>query len=348
MQKGADILVKTLFIIYILMVMFFCFYRFSSTDIDLSRYFLGIRLDRYAHFAMFFPYPFIAWLTCRYTSRSQLLRRHAITVTLISGLIFAGMTELFQDWFFPSRQGDVMDFTADSISVISGCLIVRLAGEHLVKFIERMFSRKALIIVVLLTSVTFTSHADSRDSIRLVRQERLFGGEPVKTAVKLNAAAVVGIVNPSVEFRAHKYITVGLEGFGVFYPKGFGKLINGPVVMAMTFVEGRYYPVESFRGFFVGPNIGFSAWTLSKGIHPMYWGSYHNQYQVGCNFMVGLTAGYAFTLTKHWGIEVSVGGGFQNSIYEGHYLSDGSMYIGWNGSSEWLPYKAAVNIVYKW
>lgn len=111
MQKGADILVKTLFIIYILMVMFFCFYRFSSTDIDLSRYFLGIRLDRYAHFAMFFPYPFIAWLTCRYTSRSQLLRRHAITVTLISGLIFAGMTELFQDWFFPSRQGDVMDFT---------------------------------------------------------------------------------------------------------------------------------------------------------------------------------------------------------------------------------------------
>ena len=124
--------------------MFFCFYRFSSTDIDLSRYFLGIRLDRYAHFAMFFPYPFIAWLTCRYTSRSQLLRRHAITVTLISGLIFAGMTELFQDWFFPSRQGDVMDFTADSISVISGCLIVRLAGEHLVKFIERMENEKLI------------------------------------------------------------------------------------------------------------------------------------------------------------------------------------------------------------
>lgn len=347
MQKGADILVKTLFVIYILMVMFFCFFRFGPSDIDLGRYFLGIRLDRYAHFAMFFPYPFIAWLVCRYTSRSQSLRRHALAVTIISGLIFAAMTELFQSWFFTPRQGDILDFTADSASVISGSLIVWLTGEHIVKLIDRMFSKKAFILLLLLAAA-FTASAESRDSIRLARQERLFGGEPVKTAVKLNAAVVLGIVNPSVEFRVHKYITVSLEGFGAFYPEGFGKLIDGPIVTAMTFVEGRYYPVESFRGFFVGPNIGFSAWTLSKGIHPMYWGSYHNQYQVGCNIMAGLTLGYAFTLTKHWGIELSVGGGFQSSVYEGHYKSDGSMYIGWNGSSEWLPYKAAVNIVYKW
>ncbi|HIZ85867.1 MAG TPA: DUF3575 domain-containing protein [Candidatus Coprenecus stercoravium] len=191
-------------------------------------------------------------------------------------------------------------------------------------------------------------HATDKDSICAARIERLYGGEPVRTAVKLNAAVALGVVNPAVEFRVHENISVSLEGLGVFYPKGVGKLIDGPVVVAMTFLEGRYYPIQSFRGFFVGPNIGFSVWDLSKGIHPQYWGAYASDYQVGTNFMAGLTIGYAFTLTKHWGIELSLGGGVQVGFYEGHYKSDGSMYVGWNGSTEWLPYKAAVNIVYKW
>lgn len=202
----------------------------------------------------------------------------------------------------------------------------------------------SVVLLTALVSVQF-SYAAPKDSVRL---NRLFGGEPVRTAVKLNAAVVAGIVNPSVEFRVHNNITVALEGLGVFYPKGIGNIIQGPVVIAMTFLEGRYYPVQSLRGFFVGPNIGFSVWDLTKGVHPMYWGSYADQYQVGTNFMAGITIGYAFTLTKHWGIELSVGGGCQVGFYEGHYLKDGSMYIGWNGSTEWLPYKAAVNIVYKW
>lgn len=211
--------------------------------------------------------------------------------------------------------------------------------------------RPLTTLIVLLTAAIAVSvpsvscQAAGKDSLRM---ERLYGGEPVKTAVKLSAAAVIGIVNPSVEFRAHKNITVALEGLGVFYPKGFAGIINGPAVIAMTFVEGRYYPVQSFRGFFVGPNVGFSVFNLTKGIHPSFWGEHAGQYQVGTNFMAGLTLGYSFTLTKHWGIELSVGGGYQLGFYEGHYSSDGSMYVGWNASAEWLPYKAAVNIVYKW
>lgn len=205
-----------------------------------------------------------------------------------------------------------------------------------------------VILCFLLTATVPQSRAADRDSIRLARQDSLYDGKPLHTAVKLSAAVVVGLVNPSVEFRVHKNITVALEGIGIFYPKGFGKLIDGPAVAAMTFIESRYYPSQSFRGFFVGPNIGFSAWTLSKGAHPMYWGNYAHAYQTGYNFMAGITLGYAFTLTRHWGIEVSVGGGYQCGYYEGHFKSDGSMYIGWNGSAEWIPYKAALNIVYRW
>lgn len=202
-----------------------------------------------------------------------------------------------------------------------------------------------LAVLTVASSFSFSCMASGKDSLKM---ERLYGGEPVKTAVKLSAAAVLGIVNPSVEFRAHKNITVALEGLGVFYHNGFAGIINGPAVLAMTFVEGRYYPVQSFRGFFVGPNVGFSVFNLTKGIHPAFWGQYSGQYQVGTNFMAGVTLGYAFTLTKHWGIEISLGGGYQMGFYEGHYSSDGSMYVGWNSSGEWLPYKAAVNIIYKW
>lgn len=172
--------------------------------------------------------------------------------------------------------------------------------------------------------------------------------DSVRTAVKLNAAVVVGVVNPAFELKVHNNFTVGLEGLGIFYPKGFAGIVDGPLVVAMTFLESRYYPKESFKGFFVGPNIGFSVWDLSKGVHPAYWGSYSNAYQVGTNMMIGATIGYAFSLTKHWSIEISAGGGCQVGFYEGHYKSDGSMYIGWNGSTEWLPYKAALNIVYRW
>lgn len=141
MVKGAKILINVLFIIYIGMVMFFCFYKFSSTGIDLGSYFLGIRLDRYAHFIMFFPYPFITWLTCRYSCERSFFHRYAIIITLLTGLLFAGMTELFQDWFFSSRQGDVMDYAADSLSIVTGTAIVALAGHPIVKIIDSLFSK---------------------------------------------------------------------------------------------------------------------------------------------------------------------------------------------------------------
>ena len=91
---------------------------------------------------MFFPYPFIAWLTCRYASHFRFLQRHAVIVTLITGLVFAGMTEIFQDWFFASRQGDVFDFAADSISILTGTVIVAVAGERIVRRIEPMLVPK--------------------------------------------------------------------------------------------------------------------------------------------------------------------------------------------------------------
>lgn len=142
MVKGAKILIKTLYIIYIAMVLFFCFYSFSSSDIDLGKHFLGIRLDRYVHFIMFFPYSFITWLSCRYTVSNPFIRKYAQALTLASGLVFAGMTELFQSWFF-SRSGDILDFAADSVSIVTGCIVIAIAGHPIVRFIDSLFTKQA-------------------------------------------------------------------------------------------------------------------------------------------------------------------------------------------------------------
>jgi len=64
--------------------------------------------------------------------------------------------------------------------------------------------------------------------------------------------------------------------------------------------------------------------------------------------MVGITLGYVFSIKEHWGIELSIGGGRSWARYEGHVRQDGSMYIGDNGSAEWLPYKGACSVIYKW
>lgn len=197
--------------------------------------------------------------------------------------------------------------------------------------------RKSIIIFLILALICGTATAKDTTDVNQVP----------RIGVKLNAAVLVGVVNPAVEFSVHRNFTVSLEAFGCFYPNGIA-FVNGRAIIGMSFLEGRWYPKRAFKGFFVGPNVGFGVWNLTKGIHPQYWGAYADEYQVGRNLMCGITLGYMFSFSKHWGMEISAGGGYSLARYEGHVDRDGSMYIGDNASSEWLPYKAALSVIYKW
>jgi len=168
-----------------------------------------------------------------------------------------------------------------------------------------------------------------------------------RLAVKLNAPIVIGIVNPAIEFSLNRNFTINTELFGCFYPNGFA-FITDRAELALAFLEARWYPAYSFKGLFLGPNIGYGVWNMSKGAVPVFSGHYQTKYQVGSNFMCGITLGYMFRFSEHWGMELSAGGGYSLAHYEGHTDKDGSMFVGYNGSSEWLPYKAALSVVYKW
>lgn len=117
--------------------MFFCFYNFSFKDIDLSKHFLGIPLDKIVHFIMFFPYPFIAWLTCKHSRHLAKFRNYSIWITFFSGLLLAVFTEVVQKLLIPGREGDAYDFLADFIAIILGTTIIYFVGPRIIKSIER-------------------------------------------------------------------------------------------------------------------------------------------------------------------------------------------------------------------
>lgn len=170
-----------------------------------------------------------------------------------------------------------------------------------------------------------------------------------KVNIKLNASTFVGVVNQAVEFRVFNKGSVQMEGWGVYAPENF--LGTGyPCSLALMYGEFRFYPKEVFKGFFCGVHIGGGVYRLNKNILPIFgYLKDPNSLQVGQNLIVGLTAGYHFSLSKHWGLEVVVGYGRQYSTYESYtHKDDGTvLYRSLNGSAEYLPTKAGLLVTYK-
>ena len=142
MNRSASILVKVLFLIYVGMVLFFCFFNFSMPEMELPQYFLGIRIDRYFHFIMFLPYPFIGWLTYRYSRHLGKYKEFATSLTFVTGLLFAVATELAQKYLFEPRAGEFLDFVADSCGIMVGTITVRFIGEWMIGVVEKIVKDK--------------------------------------------------------------------------------------------------------------------------------------------------------------------------------------------------------------
>ena len=132
-MKSLRLLFKVLFFIYICMVFFFCLYSFKDTGVDLSKYILGIRADRLAHFAMFFPYPFSAWLATKKELRGK-FGKFSHLALLISGLLLALITEILQS-LNPARDTDPLDLVANSTGLLCAAAII----FKLEKFIDHVW-----------------------------------------------------------------------------------------------------------------------------------------------------------------------------------------------------------------
>ena len=129
MTRNRRLLVRCLFFLYLAAVLFLCFGHFDSTE-DVPRMLLGIPTDKLVHFCMFFPFPFLAFLSFdRYTRtvRSSLLH---VGITLALGLLLAVGTEWGQAQLTDYRSGDRWDLLADSIALLTASLTVLFLDIH--------------------------------------------------------------------------------------------------------------------------------------------------------------------------------------------------------------------------
>lgn len=136
MNKKVKYIFNILFAIYIGLVLFVCLHKFEDSGNNLGGFFLGIRMDKVAHFIMFFPYPFVTWLNLVYSGRTFKSPYTPVLIVLISGLLIASATEFMQEYMTIYRDGDPFDFVADITGIITGSLIILAFGRYIKKGID--------------------------------------------------------------------------------------------------------------------------------------------------------------------------------------------------------------------
>ena len=137
MQKRITYIVVTaMFLLYIVAVLCLCLLNLSDKTPELPQYFLGIPMDKLAHFLMFFAYPVVGWLMLTYNKTIKLRQGFIFPVLLITGLLFAAFTEIAQGLLTTYREPDNMDFIADAIGIISSILLIWTLQKPLRKLFD--------------------------------------------------------------------------------------------------------------------------------------------------------------------------------------------------------------------
>ena len=138
---------------------------------------------------------------------------------------------------------------------------------------------------------------------------------------KLNGLyALVGVINPAVEFRLTDHSAFQTEFVyspwqsinvdGASKPMHFGIFLN----------EYRYYFRGYARGWYVGGNVGMMAFRMSKP-YVENWGIHlENRYSKGYGFMFGACAGYERIFRERWVFDVFFGWSWMTSFYNGYDL----------------------------
>lgn len=125
--------VSALFAAYIVAVLCLTLLDLSDKTPELPKYFLGIPMDKIAHFLMYFAYPITGWLMLNYNKNIKIGQKHLFACLIISGLAFAAFTETAQGLFTTYRESDPLDFIANIIGIFTGSLTIWLLRKPATK-----------------------------------------------------------------------------------------------------------------------------------------------------------------------------------------------------------------------
>ncbi len=108
--------------IYIVVVAVLCFMKTDSL-LSVELHFLGIPIDKLAHFIMFVPFPVLAYMTFWPTNAGKPGKMGVLIVIMAAGTGLAKATERIQS-MLSYRTEDPMDFMADMTGILIGSLII--------------------------------------------------------------------------------------------------------------------------------------------------------------------------------------------------------------------------------
>ncbi|MFI3298357.1 MAG: DUF3575 domain-containing protein [Rikenellaceae bacterium] len=124
-----------------------------------------------------------------------------------------------------------------------------------------------------------------------------------------------------------------------------------PMQFVQYIVGARWYPKGVYNGFYTGGDFSFDLYNMNRW---NYWkGNVAEngiKVQHGYGYYLGATIGYEMKLSERWLIDFYVGGGWHLGTYWGERVFEdkpSEMYVSWNKSGEWLPYKIGVTFGYK-
>lgn len=124
MRDRLHFILKAIFILYIIVLCFCCFWNFRGS-IDLSTELWGIPRDKIAHFCMFFPFPIVFYLAfpkLRNTPRRYL--KFSI-LALVTGVAAGLAIEIIQG-LSGYRSCDMNDLLADFCGLVSSVLVLQV------------------------------------------------------------------------------------------------------------------------------------------------------------------------------------------------------------------------------
>ncbi len=114
-NRTRSIIFSITMVLYLGTVGYLCFANFHKLP-DVPPSFLGIPVDKIVHFAMFFPFPILAYLAYDRLTDTPLKAFGALISICAIGCIFAGVTEIIQG-SLSYRSQDPRDFGADCLAI---------------------------------------------------------------------------------------------------------------------------------------------------------------------------------------------------------------------------------------
>ena len=179
---------------------------------------------------------------------------------------------------------------------------------------------------------------------------------------KLNALyAVVGIVNPQLEFVVGPHSSISIDPMISPYKTiKWGDRNDIHALFGIFQTEYRYYIKSEVKGLYVSANVGMQAFDMTR---PYLFNnkkiiSFEQGFGRGFGLMAGLGVGYSHHFKGRWVVDAFFAFDRMWSWYN-DYLADGQINMyprhqkepkfpdPFNGSAEWLPSKIGVSIGYK-